>query len=169
EQGTYWVANNFIWGWLLLPINQLGELIKRDVGESEEAIRKNTLGYFMITLAVCALWFALIPLYKPFMTYVLNYGETEKLFGLVMVLIGFYVTYAFQNIFDCTFYGLGKTPIYARRINRDELHLLRRLVHPLQDGGVDAGFDEHRHHVRGGMRFRCGGLRHRLLDFAQEA
>ena len=23
EQGTYWVANNFIWGWLLLPITQL--------------------------------------------------------------------------------------------------------------------------------------------------
>lgn len=20
EQGTYWVANNFIWSWLLLPI-----------------------------------------------------------------------------------------------------------------------------------------------------
>lgn len=29
EQGTYWVANNFIWGWLLLPIIQLGELIKQ--------------------------------------------------------------------------------------------------------------------------------------------
>ena len=28
EQGTYWVANNFIWGWLLLPVLQLGELIK---------------------------------------------------------------------------------------------------------------------------------------------
>ncbi len=23
EQGTYWVANNFIWGWLLLPVLQL--------------------------------------------------------------------------------------------------------------------------------------------------
>ena len=31
EQGTYWVANNFIWGWLLLPIIQLGELIKQEV------------------------------------------------------------------------------------------------------------------------------------------
>ena len=30
EQGTYWMANNFIWGWLLLPVIQLGELIKRD-------------------------------------------------------------------------------------------------------------------------------------------
>ena len=30
EQGTYWVANNFIWGWLLLPVLQLGELIKKE-------------------------------------------------------------------------------------------------------------------------------------------
>ena len=34
------------------------------------------------------------------------FGEdVEKLFGLVMVLLGFYVLYAYQNIFDATFYG----------------------------------------------------------------
>jgi Na+-driven multidrug efflux pump len=27
----------------------------------------------------------------------------------VLVLLGFYVLYAFQNVFDATFYGLGKT------------------------------------------------------------
>ncbi|MFA7125967.1 MAG: hypothetical protein WC182_00200 [Bacilli bacterium] len=109
EQGTYWVANNFIWGWLLLPIIQLGELIKRDCGVEKNALQRKTLGYFAITFVVCALWFILIPTFKPFMQYVLNYSEVEKLYGLVMVLIGFYVAYAFQNIFDCTFYGLGKT------------------------------------------------------------
>ena len=40
EQGTYWVANNFIWGWLLLPILQLGELIKREVAEDNGNIKK---------------------------------------------------------------------------------------------------------------------------------
>ena len=40
EQGTFWVANNFIWGWLLLPVLQLGELIKADVGEEHyEAVK----------------------------------------------------------------------------------------------------------------------------------
>jgi Na+-driven multidrug efflux pump len=33
----------------------------------------------------------------------------EKLFQLVLLLVGFYVLYAFQNVFDSTFYGLGKT------------------------------------------------------------
>ena len=33
----------------------------------------------------------------------------DKLFDLVLLLVGFYVLYAFQNVFDSTFYGLGKT------------------------------------------------------------
>ena len=109
EQGTYWVANNFIWGWLLLPVTQLAELIKSDVSTDKNAIYQKTPAYFVITAAVCALWCASIPLWKPFMTYVLQYEEVEKLFSLVLLLLGFYMLYAFQNVFDATFYGLGKT------------------------------------------------------------
>ena len=43
------------------------------------------------------------------MEHVLKFYDVNKLFELVMVLIGFYVLYAFQNVFDATFYGLGKT------------------------------------------------------------
>ena len=67
EQGTYWVANNFIWGWLLLPVLQLGELIKQETATDKENIRKNTLGYFSITAIITVLWFVSIPLWKPFM------------------------------------------------------------------------------------------------------
>ena len=109
EQGTYWVANNFIWGWMLLPIIQLGELIKQETATDEKAINNNSLGYFSITAIVCMIWVMLIPTYKPFMQYVLGYQDIDKLFELVMVLFGFYVLYAFQNVFDCTFYGRGKT------------------------------------------------------------
>ena len=109
EQGTYWVANNFIWGWLLLPVLQLGELIKRETATDENAVKNNSLGYFVITLAICVLWCVSIPLWKPFMEHVLNFSDVDKLFELVMVLLGFYMLYAFQNVFDSTFYGLGKT------------------------------------------------------------
>ena len=109
EQGTYWVANNFIWGWLLLPINQLGELIKQETGTDEKAVKNNTLGYFAITIIVCALWFMTIPTWKGVMSNVLQFSDVDKLFNLVMLLLGFYVLYALQNIFDCEFYGLGKT------------------------------------------------------------
>ena len=109
EQGTYWVANNFIWGWLLLPILQLGELIKQEVAADKENVRKNSLGYFGITALVAALWFISVPLWKPFMAHVLQFSDVDKLYALVALLIVFYIPFAFQNIFDATFYGLGKT------------------------------------------------------------
>ena len=109
EQGTYWVANNFIWGWMLLPVTQLGELIKQETSTNKNAVKNNTLGYFTITAITIIAWWILIPAYKPFMQYVLNFSDVDKLFVLVMVLFGFYVLYAIQNVFDATFYGLGKT------------------------------------------------------------
>lgn len=109
EQGTYWVANNFIWGWMLLPIIQLGELIKQETAKDKNAVKNNTLGYFTITAVTCLIWVITIPLYKPFMKHILGYSDVDKLFKLVMVLFVFYVMYAFQNVFDATFYGRGKT------------------------------------------------------------
>lgn len=109
EQGTYWVANNFIWGWLLLPVIQLGELIKQEVSTDEKAIKNNTIGYFAITGITCLIWGITIPLWKPFMSNILLFSDVDKLFTLVIILLGFYVLYAFQNVFDCEFYGLGKT------------------------------------------------------------
>ena len=109
EQGTYWVANNFIWGWLLLPILQLGELIKQETATDKKNVRKNSIGYFCITAVISSLWFVSIPLWKPFMSNILQFDNVDKLFGLVLILIGFYVLYAFQNVFDSIFYGLGKT------------------------------------------------------------
>lgn len=103
EQGTYWVANNFIWGWLLLPISQLGELIKRETATDENTVKNNSIGYFVITAIICIMWGISIPIWKPFMTHVLNFNDVDKLFELVMVLLGFYVLYAFQNVFDSTF------------------------------------------------------------------
>ena len=109
EQGTYWVANNFIWGWLLLPVLQLGELIKQETAADRTTISRNSMGYFGITAMIAALWFAGVPLWKPFMSGVLGFDDVNKLFELVLILLPFYVLYAFQNVFDATFYGLGKT------------------------------------------------------------
>jgi hypothetical protein len=93
----------------LKKINMREELIKQEVAADKENIRKNSLGYFGITAIISVLWFASIPVWKPFMTHVLGFTDVDKLFGLVLLLVGFYVLYAVQNGFDSTFYGLGKT------------------------------------------------------------
>ncbi len=103
EQGTYWGANNFIWDWLLLPITQLGELIKQEVATDEKAIKNNTIGYFFITIAVCLLWYITIPLWKPFMQNVLQFSDVDKLFKLVMILLAF-MFYTHFKIFSTAFF-----------------------------------------------------------------
>ena len=110
EQGVYWVANSFIWGWLLIPVLQLAELVKRDCGmEKERAIEEKTLGYFTLTGLIVLIWFITIPLWKPFMSIILHYSNVDTLFNLILLLLGFYILFAFQNICDATFYGMGKT------------------------------------------------------------
>lgn len=109
EQGLYWVANGFIWSWLLLPVTQLAELIKQEVATDREALQTHSRGYFAITGIICMSWSLSIPFWKPFMQYILGYGDVDTLFGLVLLLLSFYVLYAFQNVFDATFYALGKT------------------------------------------------------------
>ncbi|MDD3106257.1 MAG: MATE family efflux transporter [Bacilli bacterium] len=109
EQGTFWVANNFIWGWLLLPVLQLGELIKRDCGENISAIKEKSLGYFGLTLIIVLLWFVTIPLWIPFMRDVLQLGNFQEVFFIVIISLGFYVLFAFNNVIDSIFYGIGRT------------------------------------------------------------
>lgn len=109
EQGIYWVANGFIWSWLLLPVTQLGELIKQEVATGPETMRRRAGGYFKLTAVICGIWILSIPLWKPFMSTVLGYADVDRLFRLVLILLGFYVVYAFQNVADSMFYGLGKT------------------------------------------------------------
>jgi Na+-driven multidrug efflux pump len=109
EQGTFWVANNFIWGWLLLPVLQLGELVKRDCGEDQNAIRDKTLGYFAITMLIVIIWFISIPLWRPFLRDVLQLSNYQDIYNIAIISVGFYVLFAFNNAIDSIFYGIGKT------------------------------------------------------------
>jgi len=109
EQGTFWVANNFIWGWLLLPVLQLGELVKRDCGENEAAIKDKTVGYFGITTVIVVLWIVSIPLWIPFLRDILQISNYKDVFDITLVSVGFYILFAYNNVIDSIFYGIGKT------------------------------------------------------------
>lgn len=110
EQGNYWVANNFIWQWLLLPGLALADLVKKEIAENEENIRKKTFGYIVLVSFFAVTWLATIPLWKPFLKNVMNASEYETIFKIVLIQTGFYITFLFNScILDSTFYGLGKT------------------------------------------------------------
>jgi hypothetical protein len=109
EQGAYWNANNFIWGWLLLPVLALGDLAKKEVGENENNIKTKTMGYFSVITVIVILWLLSIPLWKMFLKNAMNLSDYEKVFGIVTLQLVFYITFAYNTIMDSTFYGLGRT------------------------------------------------------------
>lgn len=110
EQGNYWVANSFIWGWLLLPALALSELVKRDVGEDVKNIARNTKGYFSLGLIFVAIWFITIPFWQSFLANVMNVQDIKTVMYIVGVQTVFYFVFIFNNsILDATLYGLGKT------------------------------------------------------------
>ena len=110
EQGNYWVANNFIWGWLLLPGLALADLVKKEIAVDENNIKKKTFGYLTLTAIFSLLWLASIPLWKPFIHHIMNVASYEQVYRIVLIQTAFYLTFLFNScIFDSTFYGLGKT------------------------------------------------------------
>lgn len=109
EQGTYWVANNFIWTWLLLPATALYDVIKKETAENKENIKTKTLGYVLVSTLFSIIWFAIIPAWKPFIQYVLNDSEVDTIVYVVLIQSGFYIGYIFNCICDGTIYGRGKT------------------------------------------------------------
>jgi len=107
EQGNYWIANNFIWGWLLIPITALTEVIRRDCKDGY--LKLNQFNYYFIATAVVAVWAVTIPLWTPFFKYAENLPNANEIFLITVKLAPFYIAYAGSAIIDNIFIGLGKT------------------------------------------------------------
>ena len=111
ESGNYWVANNFIWGWLLIPITCMVEIIRKDAGDNGYKLKQ--FNYYSLTAIVVVLWFALIPIFQWFFGTVENLDNPGRIFEIVVKNLGFYVAYAFSQIPDAIFVGMGKTKYNA--------------------------------------------------------
>jgi Na+-driven multidrug efflux pump len=109
EQGSYWIANNFLWNWLLLPALALGDLIKKEIGEDKNNIQTKTFAYIVLTTVFAIFWIGSIPLWKPFLHIVMNVDVYETVYYIVLIQTVFYITFIYNNIFDSTFYGVGRT------------------------------------------------------------
>ena len=107
EQGNYWVANNFIWGWLLIPISALTEIIRRDCKDGYRKLKQSN--YYMITAFVVILWIATIPLWGLFYQYAEKLVNYQAIFDITIKLFPFYIAYALCTIPDNIFIGLGNT------------------------------------------------------------
>ena len=111
EQGNFWVANSFIWGWLLLPVLALGELIKRNTGEDPTGITKQFPSYLLVTTLIMISWLATAPFWSIFIHKVMNIENYEVILHIVILSIIFYIAFSYNTIVDSIFYGLGRTDL----------------------------------------------------------
>lgn len=107
EQGNYWIANNFIWGWLLIPVTALTEVIRRDCKDGYRQLRQ--FNYYCIAVVIIVVWAITIPLWTPFYHYAENLQNANDIFIITIKLTPFYIAYIGCAIIDNIFIGLGKT------------------------------------------------------------
>ena len=111
ESGNYWVSNNFMWGWLLIPITCLSEIVKKDAGINGYNLKQKN--YYSITIFSLIIWFILIPTYQWFFKTVEGIDNYTRIFEIVIKNLWFYVFFALSQIPDAIFIGMGKTKYNA--------------------------------------------------------
>ena len=107
ESGNYWVANNFIWGWLLIPIYAMTEIIRRDCKDGYFKLTQSN--YYLITSFIVIIWCLTIPLWTLFFKHIERLENYQRIFEIVILAFPFFIPYAYQQIPDNIFIGLGKT------------------------------------------------------------
>ena len=111
QAGVFWVTNQFIWGWLLLPVLALGQLIKQDAACSNGLSKHKVNSYMLLTLIFVTLWVLTIPLWSQFMSGVMGIDNYQPIYQLSLLMLGFYIVFAFNNVIDSYFYGIGRTDL----------------------------------------------------------
>lgn len=104
ESGNYWVANNFIWGWLLVPITCLAQIVQKNSLKS--LTFHSVWKYVGMILAV---WGMSVPLWGAFIHNLMGIGNVQDILNILYVLVPYYVCYIIAAMIDAWFVSKGKT------------------------------------------------------------
>jgi len=111
QAGPFWIANQFIWGWLLLPILALGSLIKQDASTNKGMLGPRMMGYIYLTALFVFIAIVTIPFWPSFIRNVMGIEDYLPVYHLVLIMSVFYAIFAFNNLIDSYFYGIGRTDL----------------------------------------------------------
>ena len=103
ESGNYWVANNFIWGWLLVPVLCFTEIIKKNKLEKIKFCEVWKYGIYIVIV-----WVVTMPFWKIFLEKGMAV-DGDTILAIVMPNIPFYLTYIISAFIDAWFISKGKT------------------------------------------------------------
>ncbi|MBD5423321.1 MAG: hypothetical protein HDR43_02390 [Mycoplasma sp.] len=121
SSGIYWITNNFIWSWLLLPISTISVYIKETfiILKREDDIEMNNfknemIFYNLFITCIVLIWLTTIPVNWLFIKEVMGIkNEYQEVSKLTSILIPFYIAFAYSNIIDSIFIKEGKISFYC--------------------------------------------------------
>ena len=107
EVGNYWIVNNFIWGWLLIPITALSSIIMKECADG--CTKDKMKAYLLVNLLVLAAWALSIPFWNAIFTNLMGIPDPSGIIYILALLVPFYISYNISSLFDGIFTGMGKT------------------------------------------------------------
>lgn len=111
EAGLFWVTNGFIWGWLLLPVLTLGTLVRQDAGNHGGRLGGRFGAYLWLIAIIILVWLLTIPGWTWFIATAMGSPEADRVASLALLMLGFYIVFAFNHMLDSYFYGVGRTDL----------------------------------------------------------
>ena len=102
--GNYWVANNFIWGWLLVPITCLVQVIQKNSLKS--VTFRNVWKYVCMIIFV---WAVTVPYWRVFTQSIMGINNDKDILNILYILVPYYVFYIVAAMIDAWFVSKGKT------------------------------------------------------------
>lgn len=104
ESGNYWIANNFIWGWLLIPTTCLVQIIQKNSLKS--ITFDNTWKYVGVILFT---WTVTVPFWKFFIHNIMGITPDKDILNILYILVPYYICYTIAAVIDAWFVSKGKT------------------------------------------------------------
>ena len=112
DQSLYWMANTFIWQWLLVPVLALTELLKQDISTNHpnQMYKEIVPAYVVISLFIVMFWLVTSPGWYYFISEVLNPNEDNPstVARLVYQLMPGYAFFIISSLNGSVFYAKGK-------------------------------------------------------------
>ena len=121
DQSLYWMANTFIWQWLLAPVLALTELLKQDISTNHpnQMYKEIAPAYVVISLFIVMFWLVTSPGWYYFISEVLNPNEDNPstVARLVYQLMPGYAFFIISSLNGSVFYAKGKVrKIFLNRL-----------------------------------------------------
>lgn len=104
ESGNYWIANNFIWGWLLVPITCLVQIIQKN------SLEKITFHHVWKYVGVIIMaWIITMPFWQFFIYNIMGITNVKAILNILYILVPYYIGYVIAAMIDAWFVSKGKT------------------------------------------------------------